>query len=441
MKRRIISLLLAAALTFALASGCFAANYSNWFQSTYDEIHRLENLKNCTILPKEFESMDLKQNITRAEMCLLAVQAFEAATGNDIELDNTQYFTDTNDENIIKAYEYGIVSGYPDGTFRPDQLITRQEFFKLAENFCAAAAYKPASALVDTKIDQFRDASSISNWARDAAQFCVSNSYVNGTKDESGSLVLAPTANASRQEAIAMFLRAYKSVQQFYQLTIIEADVVDEGHDTGDGSVTISDLNATMYVKAQTLNVRDSWSSGSTLVGTLSRGDAVTVTGRCSNGWMRIQYQGHTAYVSGEYLSDGNGNSGSGTTVAGSGTAAEIAKFVCSFVGYSYVYGGSKPSTGFDCSGLMYYCLRQYGYSMNRTADDQMDQGTAVSRDELQVGDLVFFGSGSYANHVGMYIGDGNFVHASTPSTGVRINSLNETYYTNRYIGARRIIS
>ena len=189
MKRRIISLLLAAALTFALASGCFAANYSNWFQSTYDEIHRLENLKNCTILPKEFESMDLKQNITRAEMCLLAVQAFEAATGNDIELDNTQYFTDTNDENIIKAYEYGIVSGYPDGTFRPDQLITRQEFFKLAENFCAAAAYKPASALVDTKIDQFRDASSISNWARDAAQFCVSNSYVNGTKDESGSLV------------------------------------------------------------------------------------------------------------------------------------------------------------------------------------------------------------------------------------------------------------
>ena len=169
------------------------------------------------------------------------------------------------------------------------------------------------------------------------------------------------------------------------------------------------------------------------------------MTGRCSNGWMRIQYQGHTAYVSGEYLADQNGGSSdgnnSGSTVTGSGTAAEIARFVCSFVGYSYVYGGSKPSTGFDCSGLMYYCLRQYGYSMNRTADDQMDQGTAVSRDELQVGDLVFIGSGSDANHVCMYIGDGNFVHASTPSTGVRINSLNETYYTNRYIGARRIIN
>ena len=89
------------------------------------------------------------------------------------------------------------------------------------------------------------------------------------------------------------------------------------------------------------------------------------------------------------------------------------------FVGYSYVWGGSSPSTGFDCSGLMYYVLTQYGYSMKRVANDQMTQGTYVSRSDLQVGDLVFFGYSGYANHVGMYIGGGNFVHASTPSTGV----------------------
>ena len=127
-----------------------------------------------------------------------------------------------------------------------------------------------------------------------------------------------------------------------------------------------------------------------------------------------------------------------GRTYGSAGT--DIAQFVMSFIGYSYVYGGASPKTGFDCSGLMYYCLTQYGYKMNRTADDQMKQGSAVSRDELIVGDLVFFGYGSYANHVGMYIGNGNFVHASTPTTGVRINSLNETYYNTRYIGARRII-
>ena len=69
-----------------------------------------------------------------------------------------------------------------------------------------------------------------------------------------------------------------------------------------------------------------------------------------------------------------------------------------------------------------------------------MDECTYVSRGGLQVGDLVFFGYGSYANHVGMYIGGGNFVHASTPSTGVRVNSLDESYYKTRFLCGRRII-
>ena len=60
-------------------------------------------------------------------------------------------------------------------------------------------------------------------------------------------------------------------------------------------------------------------------------------------------------------------------------TASDIANFAMSFVGYSYVWGGTSPSTGFDCSGLMYYVLTQYGYSMKRVANDQMTQGTAVS--------------------------------------------------------------
>ena len=101
----------------------------------------------------------------------------------------------------------------------------------------------------------------------------------------------------------------------------------------------------------------------------------------------------------------GAGNGPTGSTSSGSGTATDIANFAMSFVGYSYVWGGMSPSTGFDCSGLMYYVLTQYGYSMKRVANDQMTQGTAISRDNLQVGDLVFFGYGSYANHVGMYIG------------------------------------
>ena len=429
--KRLTALALALVMVLGLTTGAGAAGakYSSWFAPYYKEMQELG------ILPSSFTSGDLTATITRGEMCELAVVAFEKATGNVIdELERTDYFTDTTDKNILKAYEYGIVSGYPDGSFQPNKTLTRQEFFKIIQNFCEAAAYTSTRS---KDLSAFADAGSIGSWAHEAAQLCVSNAFVDGTKTGS-SYYLRPTAGASRQEAMVMFLRSYKDVRQWYYVNITTASVeINES----DLNVTVTETSKTMYVSTDTLNVRDSWLSTSTKVGTLTRNQSVTVTGSCSNGWYRIKFEGHTAYVSGKYLSDEAGaSSSSGSTSSGSGTATDIANFAMSFVGYSYVWGGMSPSTGFDCSGLMYYVLTQYGYSMKRVANDQMTQGTAVSRDNLQVGDLVFFGYGSYANHVGMYIGNGNFVHASTPSTGVRVNSLNETYYNTRYIGARRII-
>ena len=429
--KRLTALALALVMVLGLTTGAGAAGakYSSWFAPYYKEMQELG------ILPSSFTSGDLTATITRGEMCELAVVAFEKATGNVIdELERTDYFTDTTDKNILKAYEYGIVSGYPDGSFQPGKTLTRQEFFKIIQNFCEAAAYTSTRS---KDLSTFADSGSIGSWAREAAQLCVSNAFVDGTKTGS-SYYLRPTAGASRQEAMVMFLRAYKDVRQWYYVNITTASVeINES----DLNVTVTETSKTMYVSTDTLNVRDSWLSTSTKVGTLTRNQSVTVTGSCSNGWYRIKFEGHTAYVSGKYLSDEAGaSSSSGSISSGSGTATDIANFAMSFVGYSYVWGGMSPSTGFDCSGLMYYVLTQYGYSMKRVANDQMTQGTAVSRDNLQVGDLVFFGYGSYANHVGMYIGNGNFVHASTPSTGVRVNSLNETYYNTRYIGARRII-
>lgn len=429
--KRLTALALALVMVLGLTTGAGAAGakYSSWFAPYYKEMQELG------ILPSSFTSGDLTATITRGEMCELAVVAFEKATGNVIdELERTDYFTDTTDKNILKAYEYGIVSGYPDGSFQPNKTLTRQEFFKIIQNFCEAAAYTSTRS---KDLSTFADSGSIGSWAREAAQLCVSNAFVDGTKSGSG-VYLRPTEGASRQEAMVMFLRAYKDVRQWYYVNITTASVeINES----DLNVTVTETSKTMYVSTDTLNVRDSWLSTSTKVGTLTRNQSVTVTGSCSNGWYRIKFEGHTAYVSGKYLSDEAGaSSSSGSISSGSGTATDIANFAMSFVGYSYVWGGMSPSTGFDCSGLMYYVLTQYGYSMKRVANDQMTQGTAISRDNLQVGDLVFFGYGSYANHVGMYIGNGNFVHASTPSTGVRVNSLNETYYNTRYIGARRII-
>ncbi len=130
------------------------------------------------------------------------------------------------------------------------------------------------------------------------------------------------------------------------------------------------------------------------------------------------------------------------TTVSKSSVGDQIAEMAKSYIGYRYVYGGASPSTGFDCSGLVYYICGQLGYSVYRTADNQVNNGVAVDKANLQPGDLVFFSNyKTYTGigHVGIYIGNNQFVHASTATTGVIVSSLNEASYIKRYVTARRI--
>jgi len=112
------------------------------------------------------------------------------------------------------------------------------------------------------------------------------------------------------------------------------------------------------------------------------------------------------------------------------------------YLGYAYVYGGSSPK-GFDCSGFTSYIYRQFGYTINRTASSQLSNGVPIAYADLQPGDLVFFKdhySTSAASHVGIYIGDGNFIHAENSRSCVKVTPLSQSWYANRYIGARRIL-
>ena len=137
----------------------------------------------------------------------------------------------------------------------------------------------------------------------------------------------------------------------------------------------------------------------------------------------------------------GNNNSWYGDST-GTASGQEIVDYARSFLGVDYVYGGTSPS-GFDCSGLVYYCYRHFGYSVNRTATAQSYNGVVVSSSELQPGDLIFFGSvsGGYITHVGIYVGNGQFLHAPHTGDVVKISSLSTNYYTTHYWGARRIAS
>jgi len=140
-------------------------------------------------------------------------------------------------------------------------------------------------------------------------------------------------------------------------------------------------------------------------------------------------------------ISSGSGGSWYGDS-AGTGTGQDIVNYAETFLGVSYVYGGTSPS-GFDCSGLVYYCYRHFGYSVNRTAAGLAYSGTPVSASALQVGDIILFTStdGSYVGHTGIYIGSGQFIHAPHTGDVVKISSLSDAYYTSHYWGARRVIS
>lgn len=137
-----------------------------------------------------------------------------------------------------------------------------------------------------------------------------------------------------------------------------------------------------------------------------------------------------------------------GFAYAGSGDAAlmrrQVVEYALQFLGTPYRWGGTNLTRGVDCSGFVYAVFRSsLGITLNRVSRDQIRNGTIVGRNELLPGDLVFFatGRGGGISHVGIYIGNDEFVHSSsTRSRGVIISNLNEAYYVRTYVNAARII-
>lgn len=107
-----------------------------------------------------------------------------------------------------------------------------------------------------------------------------------------------------------------------------------------------------------------------------------------------------------------------------------------------YVSGGRGPATGFDCSGLVAYVYQAgAGLTLKGSAADLGRLSRPIARERLQAGDLVFFNTlGARHSHVGVYVGEGRFVHASNPRTGVRLDRLDQPYYAQRFEGAQSLL-
>lgn len=119
--------------------------------------------------------------------------------------------------------------------------------------------------------------------------------------------------------------------------------------------------------------------------------------------------------------------------------ATTIIAYAKEYLGVKYSFGGTTPK-GFDCSGFTMYVFKEFGIKLPHTARGQAELGVEVKKSELKPGDLVFFHTyTSGISHVGIYVGNGNFIEASS-SRGIAITSLNSSYYKDRYLGATRII-
>lgn len=124
-----------------------------------------------------------------------------------------------------------------------------------------------------------------------------------------------------------------------------------------------------------------------------------------------------------------------------SNTSQEVLLNAMSLEGVKYKYGGSSPETGFDCSGFVGYVYHKAANrKLPRTSRGISRIGTSVEKNQLQTGDLVFFNTAKRAfSHVGIYVGDGKFIHAPRTGSFVRVESMRTSYWKNRFNGAKRL--
>ena len=199
---------------------------------------------------------------------------------------------------------------------------------------------------------------------------------------------------------------------------------------------SVKALSDTAATTISAVHLRSGPDTSYTSLGVLPAGTGVTVTGETDT-WYRATHNGTSGYIYKTYVSLG-GSSGNVSTGSEGARIVEEAK---KYLGVSYVYGGTSPS-GIDCSGFVYYVFQQCGYTVTRSAATQNGNGRQVSRSELQPGDIIIFynSSNTAIGHSGIYIGNDQFIHASSGAGKVVITSLSTTHYDGRYFSARRIV-
>lgn len=207
-------------------------------------------------------------------------------------------------------------------------------------------------------------------------------------------------------------------------------------------SVPARQSSYAVHTNASSVCLRSAPKTSSHRITVLPQGTTLKVVTKIDK-WAKVALpNGTCGYINRSLLAPGVGVTRSTNSAAakepdrGANTLVQMA-LACR--GTQYVRGGTSRG-GFDCSGFTRYVFAKYGVSLPHSSAAQAGTGRSVSREELKPGDLVFFQTSSRGiSHVGIYIGNGNFVHAASRGRGVTVDSLSSSYYCSRYRGARRV--
>lgn len=195
--------------------------------------------------------------------------------------------------------------------------------------------------------------------------------------------------------------------------------------------------------EGSTLNLRAGPGTEYDKLATIPYGATLNLTG-VNGSWFKTSYNGAEGYVSSEFIALTGAEQGAAAPAAvSSDLRSQVVAYAKQFLGCPYVYGTAGSST-FDCSGYTSYVFRHFGYSLNRSASGQYSNGTAIDQSQMQPGDLILwraYGSSSAATHVGIYIGNNQYIHASSTGGCVTINDMSYGAGARYLVGVRRILN
>ncbi len=199
---------------------------------------------------------------------------------------------------------------------------------------------------------------------------------------------------------------------------------------TGDEALSLAEQEVVTVatVNTTTLRVRKETSTDAAILSLVGEGEDLVVE-KMVDDWYKVEVDDQKGYISGDYVTISQKlptassvqELENGTGV--SDTRVSLVQYALQFVGNRYVWGGTSLTNGIDCSGFTMQIYARYGISLPHHAASQPGYGTRISASDAQPGDLFFYGSGSSISHVGIYIGNGQIVHASNARTGIKISS------------------